>query len=330
MANTIMTGTGRENNSHVDEMTNYALFMGGTNTRHEVLRAYDPLTTGYARIFMVRKPAFLLDTFKNDNTFNAFKHLLEYGFTAVGGINNIDLQENTMQGGYTNRAFGVPSLANDTTTEFNIQVYEFSSSPVRTVLHSWINGISDLLTGVTHLNGADVEATQANMTAEFIYYVTDRTTRKIEYACLFTNCYPKNIDLDPFNYQSGEHNIVQTTIQFSTVKYESIQINRVAAELNKKYRILSNSLNYYSGYKLKGDTAPTGSSQDGDLSVEKMETKNYNPETGQFIDKDVVIDDTYVDPITKGTDEVPSDWDYRKSVAPLNVSYWNEKDPSLY
>ena len=58
MANTIMTGTGNTNGA-LNNVTKYALFMGGTNTTNEVLRAYDPLTTGFTRIFMVRKPTFL-------------------------------------------------------------------------------------------------------------------------------------------------------------------------------------------------------------------------------------------------------------------------------
>ena len=46
MANTIMTGTGNTNEA-LNNVTKYALFMGGTNTTNEVLRAYDPLTTGF-------------------------------------------------------------------------------------------------------------------------------------------------------------------------------------------------------------------------------------------------------------------------------------------
>ena len=42
-----------------NDITKYALFMGGTNVTNEVLACYDPLKTGYGRLFMVRKPAFL-------------------------------------------------------------------------------------------------------------------------------------------------------------------------------------------------------------------------------------------------------------------------------
>ena len=291
MASTIMSGTGNADKSNLKSITNYALFMGGTNTTNEVLRAYDPLTTGFARIFMVRKPAFLVDKYSNE--FAIYKHILEYGFTAINGLGSISVQDNQVQGGYTNRAFSIPAMATDETSEFSIQVYEFSGSPMRTINHLWINGMSDILNGVTHLNGSDVDAIQANMTAEFIYYVTDRTTKNIEYACLFTNCYPKSIDLDPFNYQSGEHNIVQQTINYSTVKYESIQINKVAAALNNKYRILANSLNFYSGIKSSGtsdnDTKTGSEYEKGQISIGEsthFPGKYYNIETGMLADAD--------------------------------------------
>lgn len=283
---TIMSGTENSNES-LQQVTKYALFMGGTNTTNEVLRAYDPLTTGFARIFMVRKPVFLQQTIPN--SLAIFKHMLEYGFTSINGLGSINVQDNQLQGGYTNRAFSIPSMATDEMTEFTIQCYEFSGSPMRTVLHSWINGMSDILTGITHLNGATVDAIQANMTAEFIYYITDRTTKKIEYACLFTNCYPKNIDLSPFNYTSGEHNIVQQDINFSTVKYESIQINKVAKALNDKYRILANSLNFFSGYTTTGNSSYDENKGTGTISIadtEHFPGLVYNPSNGKMEEKD--------------------------------------------
>ena len=53
---TIQSGIKHHENDHI---TDYALFMGGTNVTHDVLMNYDPLKTGYGRLFMVRKPVFL-------------------------------------------------------------------------------------------------------------------------------------------------------------------------------------------------------------------------------------------------------------------------------
>lgn len=271
MANQLTIQSGIKQAAAAD-MTKYALFMGGTNVTNEVLQCYDPLKTGYARIFMVKRPVFLVDTMKDK--VDRFKHILEYGNTSIQGLNDVTVNFNPIQGGYVGKSFEIPSVAQDETTSFSINVYEFSGSPIREVIHSWINGTTDLLTGLTHYNGASskIARTQANQTAEFIYVNTDNTGEKIEYACLLANCFPRGINTDVFNYTSGEHQLVETNLEFSCTKYESIQINKVAAKLLSKYKILANSLNFYSGY----DHTDPNNDLGGNSGL------GYNPATGKL------------------------------------------------
>lgn len=270
--------------NHTDSnLTKYALFMGGTNVINQVLQCYDPLRTGYGRLFMVRKPVWVDEYFKGDprKPMEKFKHILEYGNTAVGGIQDIEVSTNSIQGGYTGKPFEIPSVAQDNTNSLTVTVYEFSGSPVREVLHTWINGTSDILTGLSHYNGIDKDSNgrtikhiQANQTAEFIYVNTDVTGKQVEYACLFANCFPKGINEDVFNYTAGQHELVETQIEFTTTKYESTQINKVAQKLLNKYLVLTNSLNFYSGFD--PDATDLGGSQNG--------TK-YDNKTGQLVDR---------------------------------------------
>ena len=240
--------------SNVENITDYALFLGGTNVTHEVLKQYDPLKTGYGRLFMVRKPAFLDGT--NPTQLTNFKHILEYGNTQIQGLTDISVNFAQVTGGYVGRSFEVPTHATDGMSTFTVTVYEFSGSPVRELLHSWINGSHDLMSGFKHFNGLDDDKTYstgrlprilANETAEFIYVATDDTGEEVEYACLLANCFPGGLNTDAFNYSSGNHDLVTTDIEFHCVKYESIQINKVAKQLLNKFKILSNSLNFYSG-----------------------------------------------------------------------------------
>lgn len=252
--NTIQTGIHGHYNS---SLTQYALFMGGTNVTHDALMNYDPLIGGFYRLFMVRKPMFLTRTLSSK--FDKFKHILEYGNTAIAGINDITVNMGQYQGGYTGKSFEVPTHATDDTNSFTVTVYEFSGSPVREVLHTWINGTTDLLTGLTTYNGiADPDATenatklkalQANHTAEFIYVVTDRTGKSVEYACLIANAFPRNMNTDVFNSTQGTHDIIETPVEFTATKYESIQINQVAKKLLDRHKILANSLNFNSRIK---------------------------------------------------------------------------------
>ena len=269
-----------KSSSSTDSITDYALFMGGTNVTHDVLYNYDPLKTGYGRLFMIRKPVFLDQVIPNK--LKKFKHILEYGNTAVSGINDIQVQFNQISGGYTGKSFEIPSFASDDTNAFQVRVYEFSGSPVREVLHTWINGTTDLLTGLSTYYGIDerIGRLQANQTAEFIYVATDNTGKNVEYACMFANCFPKNINMDAFNYTAGEHKLVETTIEFTCTNYDSIHISEIAQALINKYRLLANSLNFYSGIDVGKIESQMGRRAFGyDVATGKMSVAKANVST---------------------------------------------------
>jgi hypothetical protein len=253
------------------------LFLGGLNATQQALAQYDPLKTGYGRLFMIRKPVFL-DNIIPDKL-KKFKHILEYGNTAIAGINDVQVQTQTITGGYVGRSFEIPTHATDDTNQFTVTCYEFSGSPIREVIHTWINGTTDLLTGLSHYNGDSVAKLQSNQTAEFIYVATDNTGEAVEYACLFANCFPKNIKNEQFNYTSGEHNLVEYPIEFSCVKYESLQINKVAQSLLNKYKLLANSLNFYSGIKSNDNDLGTGIGYD--IASGQMKTDAANKNTNK-------------------------------------------------
>lgn len=276
MADQATIQTNIKNHSN-DDLLNYALFMGGVNATRDVLTNYDPLITGYGRLFMVRKPVFLDKTIPT--RLNKFKHILEYGNTSVSGLGSIDVNTTTMNGGYNGKAITIPTMAEDNTTSFTVRVYEFSGSPMREVLHSWINGSNDLLTGLTHYNGAsaDLPRSLSNQTAEFIYILTDKTGRNVEYACLLANCFPTTLPLDHVNYEAGQHELVTMDLSFTCVKYESIQINKVAKNLLDRYRLLANSLNFYSGLEINDETL--GAARGYNIATGRLDSASANADT---------------------------------------------------
>lgn len=256
MAKTFQTGA----NQYTDNgILDYSLFLGGLNVTRDALQQYDPLRTGFGRIFMIRQPAFMINTkYGIPAKMRRFKHVLEYANTGVSGNNNIQVTFTELSGGYTGRKMEMPNIATDDTNELVIKTYEFSGSLMREVIQYWINGVSDLQSGFAHYYGAatipdkngkiEVPYRQANHTAEFIYVVTDPTGTKVEYACLFANCFPKEVKLDHFNYEAGQHDLVQIDISFTCTRYMSPQINAKATQLLKRYNILMNSLNFNSGF----------------------------------------------------------------------------------
>ena len=231
----------------------YSLFLGGLDTTNKSLAQYDPLRTGYGRIFFVRMP-FFMDCLMPTAT-KGVKHMLEYGNTGVTGLGNTTLDFEQFTGGYAGKSFDIPTVAKDETTEITIQLYEFAGSPIREYMEMWISGISDPNTGLATLHnarnsGKRVKYTQANITAEAFYVHTGPTGRAddIQYACFLTNMMPKQATKDHFEYTSGDHKIVQISQTFTCVKYESAQINNVAKALIKKYVILRDFLDFKSGW----------------------------------------------------------------------------------
>lgn len=232
----------------------YSLFLGGLDTTHESLKQYDPLRTGYGRIFFVRMP-FFMECLMPTAT-KGVKHMLEYGNTGVTGLGNTTLDFEQFTGGYAGKSFDIPTVAKDETTEITIQLYEFAGSPIREYMEMWISGISDPNTGLATLHnartdsGERVKYTQANITAEAFYVHTGPTGRAddIQYSCFLTNMMPKQATKDHFEYTSGDHKIVQISQTFTCVKYESAQINNVAKALIRKYVILRDFLDFKSGW----------------------------------------------------------------------------------
>ena len=233
---------------------NYSLFLGGLNATQKSLAQYDPLKTGYNRIFFIKMPVFM-DKLMPDET-KRIRHILEYGFTEISGINGTSLDSDQVTGGYAGRSFDVPTVAKDDTNEITITTYEFAGSPVREYMDMWISGISDPYTGYGHYHGVmdtdpTIKYSQQNHVAEAIYVATDPTGRSdgIEYACLLSNMVPKAVKKDQFNYSSGQHGLVTVDTAFSAVKYESPQINAIAKKLIDKFQVMTDYLDFDSLYK---------------------------------------------------------------------------------
>lgn len=287
-------GTDRETiqsniyNRSESDLTKYALFAGGLDVTRPCLEQYDPFKGGFYRLFMIRQPIFMTKLFPN--RFKNFKHILEYGNTAVSGIGDIDVQSTPMTGGYVGRNVEIPTIATDNTNQFTVTVYEFNGLPMREMLWAWINGVMDTQTGLTHYFGLIEEniasgrneekglaKSLANETAEFIYVVTDQTGWNIQYACHLANCFPKGLSNDMFNSTAGQHELAQMQINFSCAKYESPQINEVAKGLLNKYRTLMNVMDFNCKFNERG-VGGEGNSVNG---LEKAGAiRDYNPNTG--------------------------------------------------
>lgn len=259
-------------------------FIAGIDVTDQNLDQLTPYIPGIARLFMHKEPVFMQIAFP-DETDN-FKSYIETGYKSVQGINDLSASAEAIQGGWANQSYEILTSVEDQTNEITIALYEQTGSPVREFLELWLTGVRDPRSGVAHYHGvvetpanistglADTDGTysklagqnslgngkifvpycERNHTAEFIYYDLDPTAHYIEYACMFAHAFPKNVNKDYFNYNSGERSPVETQVQFSVMKYESRYINDLAIHYLIKDQLEYNYLNFDPLYKKDGST----------------------------------------------------------------------------
>ena len=283
MANKVATLQDNINTSQSKNITNYAFWLGGTDTTNAALKQYDLLRTGYGRFFILQMPKFV-EYLLPDET-KKFRHLLQFANTGIDGIQGYTVDFTSLTVGYVGNTVELPINVKDDTSAITVKIYETQGSLIRTYLDFWITGTIDPFTGLSHYHGArdikengvkrdDLYLSQANQTMEALYVATDPTGEKPEYVCLLTNMFPKGSDHSHFVWEAGSHDLVQLSIEFTASKYMSSQINYIGSVALDEFNILKNYLNMYSGYSKKSIqelTAPSISNWKGDWN------KSYAP-----------------------------------------------------
>lgn len=247
-----------------DNLTHYAYWISGANSKHAALEQYDLLRTGYVRIFVLQPPAFVDKLLPKETA--KFVHLLEFGNVGIDGIQGYSVETTQATGGYAGTSIELPTGTKDDTSSITIKLYETQGSLVRTYIDFWITGTFDPITGLNHYHGARMPSiygidgqqdansmyfSQANHTMEVLAVATDPTGDLPEYSCLLTNMFPKGSDHSHFNYDPGSHELVQLSLEFTANKYLGTQINYLGKIALEQFRILKNFMLTYSGYDEK-------------------------------------------------------------------------------
>jgi hypothetical protein len=301
--------------------TKFGGFVSGTNATHHVLKNISPLQNGYIRLFMVRSPKILLNYFAVDKNiystkskFIQVKHMMEYYLRSITGFGERSLEraQTPIQGGYAGRNFNTPTVTKDATESFMMGLYEWSGSPVFEVVDTWMNMIGDENSGLAHYGGqiaigkddkgldvrmfddptgmnVAIEYNEANHTAEFICVLTDKSGCQVERAMLLADVFPTQITQGVvLDMPAGAtHDNVAYDIQFNCEVYRSPIITSIANDLLKKYRIVSNSLNFN---PLLGDIYKSG--QVGVIDEVALGEVPYDSSYGTHVGNAPVYDQT--------------------------------------
>lgn len=283
MARTIQSNIKR----NTKDFSQYSMFLGGLDVSAKNIEQFDPLRAGYSRIFIVKLPFFMtkLASANAENNETAlhtrFKHFIEMGFIGVSGIGNTTMEYEAVTGGYAGNKFDIPSVCRDETDGVTIRVYELTGSPIREFIDTWMTGISDPLTGLSHYHGMigqDCPFSAKNHIMEMFYVATDPTGVNIEYCCMLSNMMPKTVAKQHFEYEPGNHPAVQLDLEFTATRYESPQINEISSALLDKYAIIRDYLDFTSGYTANGGNITNDQNENIAATIGTFYTQNsYTP-----------------------------------------------------
>jgi hypothetical protein len=204
-------------------------FNGGTN---DDAQFYDPLVTGYALIIFTRFPVWVEKEYPNCKT------LLQKNFRGFDGLQDIDLNTNGSQEGYSQNEYHVALNMSAKPNTFNLKHLEYSGSPIANLYTHWVTGIRDPRTGIaTYPKKYDLEYAAKNHTCELMYIVLrpdadNKDKDIIEFACYWTNAMPKRIPMGHWNYAKGQQTSdIEIDMPFSGVFHRSPKVDEAAVAL---------------------------------------------------------------------------------------------------
>ena len=311
---------------------NLSYFIAGIDVTDQNLDQLTPYIPGITRMFMHKEPYFMQIAFPEET--DNFKSYIETGYKSIGGIADISVGSEQIQGGWANQNYEVISSVTDDTDTISIGIYEQTGSPVREFLELWVTGVRDPRSGVAHYHGVvetpnhiNTKTTdgtyttyqaqgninsenvsgiwvpygEKNHTAEFVYYDLDPTAHYIEYACMFAHAFPKSVKKDHLNYSSGDRSPVEMTVDFAVMKYESRYINDLAIMYLIKDQLEYNYLNFDPLWKVHNN---------GDLSTSRAHRPADETDINYNLDLDAntsTADSTYNDAGTGNSAEMYGD-----------------------
>ena len=214
---------------------------------------------GYSFLFIIKTPTFLdalADNcndplvgarYKNfNNIWSAYKHILEYEFKGLDGLDNITSDTLEVSDG-----IGTMNLVNKVTQQsastVSMRYTERSGSIITKVHEAFLKGIRDTRTQVkTYLGmlelankggGSGTNITHLDYPSfehevfTFLYVVTDNTYKNIERAFLLVGAQPTSAQFDIYNSEKGTIETKDITVEFNCFPIENKNVNEIALRL---------------------------------------------------------------------------------------------------
>jgi hypothetical protein len=221
------------------------LWKGVPQLTEEQMSAFEAAYTGHQFIFVVTVPKFMTEGYyKNSNMHQQMKNLkavIERASTGFNGQSPIQAEFDPQNDGYERKIDHVVKVTK-AQSDISIKLHEFAGLPVKNALESWLTGIYDYRSEHGHYHGnlgIPGGWCMANHTMSILVVQTDPSWTEIQDAAYYYNMIPTEVPFDHFDWEKGEHTIIQDyTISFKCNEERSPAI-MYAAEKYVNNRILS-------------------------------------------------------------------------------------------
>lgn len=208
--------------------TQQSFFTGGLNLKQ---LAFDPLVTGHSFIIWTKLPKWVVSEYPG------FKALTEKNFKSFDGIDDMELQTQAYNYGFSNNEYNVATEITKNNTTFSIRAQEYSGSPIKNGYMHWVSNIRDPETNIaTYPRIYGMEYAAKNHTGELMYIVTrpdvnNVDKKNIEFSAYYTNVMPTKIPLSHFEYVQGDNNLVEIEQTFRGNMHISAKVDNYAKTL---------------------------------------------------------------------------------------------------
>jgi hypothetical protein len=224
------------------------VFVGGVGA---IKIEAQPYVGGYSFLKITRLPTD--PTLAGDIINSDFCDLLERTFKSVSGINDIEIDSSSIQGGFTSNEHFFPTSSQKSTNEITLQFQELTGNVYQGPFQAWTSGIRDPETNLYTLDDYSLQA----YTIEMLYINCnpsigsknpENRAKAVEFAAYFTSGWPTKNPLSHFNFQQGSHEFVEIEIPFKVNPIYGVDVINKAKEYvktDKFYNDMIKKAKYY-------------------------------------------------------------------------------------
>ena len=221
------------------DITQYTLMRGVTDFGN--MRQFNMFEGGHPLLIIVSVPEFLEKLAQRDSKFNTlftnYKHILEYEFRGISGLDAIsgDTQEITNGIASVNMITKV-NMQSASTFSMN---YQEKSGAVLTKVHEvFLKGVMDPRSNFKHYWGliqdGIIPPEDAGFDKEifsFLYLLTENTGMRLEKSVFIVAAQPTTADLTIYNSEKGDNSFKEISVEFNGFPIMNDDVDRRALDV---------------------------------------------------------------------------------------------------